>query len=126
MPANTANGFPYPLGTDRVMDGDDAIHSLASAVDALASASAAGVAPITIPAGAQNSGNVAVTFPAGRFVTPPAVACSIGYGASVGYVCSTMYPTTTTGCVIRTGTRDGSNLGASTGVTVFWIARVMG
>lgn len=32
--ANTPNGFPYPLGTDRVMDGDDAIHALASSVDA--------------------------------------------------------------------------------------------
>lgn len=33
MPANTPNGFPYPLGTDRLMDGDDAIHNLATAID---------------------------------------------------------------------------------------------
>lgn len=33
MPANTPNGFPYPLGTDRLMDGDDSIHNLATAID---------------------------------------------------------------------------------------------
>lgn len=34
MPANTPDkAFPYPLGSDRLMDGDDAIHALALAVD---------------------------------------------------------------------------------------------
>lgn len=33
MPANTPNGVPYPLGTDRLSDGDDAIHNLALWVD---------------------------------------------------------------------------------------------
>lgn len=33
MPANTTHGLPYPLGTDRVMDGDNAIKALAEAVD---------------------------------------------------------------------------------------------
>jgi hypothetical protein len=33
MPSTTPNGLPYPIGTDRVMDGDDAIKSLATAVD---------------------------------------------------------------------------------------------
>lgn len=34
MPATTpTNGLPYPLGTDRVMDGDDAIKALAEALD---------------------------------------------------------------------------------------------
>lgn len=37
MPATTPNlALPYPLGTDRVMDGDDAIHSLATALDGTA------------------------------------------------------------------------------------------
>lgn len=31
--ANTPKGYPYPVGTDRVMDGDDAIRALAEAVD---------------------------------------------------------------------------------------------
>jgi len=34
MPANTARGFPYPLGTDPLSQGDDTIHSLASYLDA--------------------------------------------------------------------------------------------
>lgn len=31
--ATTGKGYPYPVGTDRVMDGDDAIKALAEAVD---------------------------------------------------------------------------------------------
>src|SRR5262245_26911746 len=31
--ANTANGFPYPLGTDKVMDGDNVIQALAQKCD---------------------------------------------------------------------------------------------
>lgn len=34
MATKTANGFPYPVGTDRVMDGDDAIRALAEYTDA--------------------------------------------------------------------------------------------
>jgi|SRR5215471_1582865 len=34
MPSSTARGFPYPLGTDPLSQGDDAIHSLASYLDA--------------------------------------------------------------------------------------------
>ncbi len=33
MGSQTAHGFPYPVGTDRVMDGDDAIKALADATD---------------------------------------------------------------------------------------------
>jgi hypothetical protein len=33
MGSNTPNGLPYPVGTDRVMDGDDAIKALALALD---------------------------------------------------------------------------------------------
>lgn len=31
--ALTPGGLPYPVGTDKVVDGDDAIHALATAVD---------------------------------------------------------------------------------------------
>jgi hypothetical protein len=31
--ANTPGGLPYPLGTDKVVDGDDAIHALATWLD---------------------------------------------------------------------------------------------
>lgn len=36
MPSNTPNGLPYPVGTDRVADGDNAIRALAEAVDPFA------------------------------------------------------------------------------------------
>jgi len=34
MGSTTTKGYPYPVGTDRVMDGDDAIAALAQAVEA--------------------------------------------------------------------------------------------
>jgi hypothetical protein len=34
MGDTTTNGYPFPVGTDRVMDGDNAIEALAEAVDA--------------------------------------------------------------------------------------------
>lgn len=34
MGSTTSKGYPYPVGTDRVMDGDDAIKALAEAVNA--------------------------------------------------------------------------------------------
>ena len=41
MPASTpVYGFPYPLGTDRVMDGDNAIEALARAVESQIAAAA--------------------------------------------------------------------------------------
>lgn len=33
MGSTTTRGYPYPVGTDRVMDGDNAMQSLAEAVD---------------------------------------------------------------------------------------------
>ena len=33
MGSTTSKGYPFPVGTDRVMDGDDAIRALAEAVD---------------------------------------------------------------------------------------------
>lgn len=33
MPANTTHGLPYPLGTEPIAQGDDAIHNLAVALD---------------------------------------------------------------------------------------------
>jgi hypothetical protein len=34
MAGTTTNGFPYPLGSDRVRDGDDTIKALAEAIEA--------------------------------------------------------------------------------------------
>ena len=70
MPATTARGYPYPLGTDRVADGDDAIHSLATQIDTALGASAAGTVGIT-HASAGTTASASVTFPVGRFTAPP-------------------------------------------------------
>lgn len=67
MPATTPNGLPYPVGTDLVRDGDDAIRDLALAVDHrdwTAEVFTGNVAP-----GVSN--NVAFTFPVGWFTEPP-------------------------------------------------------
>lgn len=63
----TPKGYPYPEGTDLVMDGDDAIQALAEAVDAKSTYGiAAGTVQVTgITVG--NAQSVTVTFPAGRF-----------------------------------------------------------
>ena len=71
-PASTARGYPYPLGTDPVMQGDDAMHSLADALDVKAGSSAAGSLTITIGS-AMTPVTVSVTFPTGRFKVAPVV-----------------------------------------------------
>src|SRR5262245_739598 len=103
MPANTAKGYPYPLGTDRVMDGDDAIHNLASAIDTKLGAQASG--KVTIPVASNNpTYGVAVTYPVGRFVNAPAVS-----------VCCAVNPPTNAVASI------GSSGGSVTGVTIFGV-----
>lgn len=49
-------GFPYPVGTDRVMDGDNAIEALARAVEGSIKA---GTAALTTNA----TGDASITFP---------------------------------------------------------------
>jgi hypothetical protein len=73
--ATTPNGYPYPVGTDRVMDGDDAIHNLATKVDDRLSG---GVWSMTVSCPTTNGSNVttAVTFPAGKFTQPPNVTAT--------------------------------------------------
>lgn len=70
MPATTPNGLPYPLGTDRVMDGDDAIKALATAIRYC-------VVSGTVNFAATPTAPVAVTFPAGLFTAAPHVSAAI-------------------------------------------------
>jgi hypothetical protein len=88
--ATTPKGYPYPLGTDRVMDGDDVIHELAEAVDTKTGVSASGTAITPVPSGLNNPTNVTVTFPVGLFTAPPAVV------------------TTAIGTVVRAGTQTAT------------------
>jgi hypothetical protein len=80
MPANTAKGYPYPLGTDRLMDGDDAIHSLATAVDTKSGVSTSGTVNVNVTTGGTPA-SVAVTFPAGLFSAVPNVITTCISGA---------------------------------------------
>lgn len=75
MPANTAKGYPYPLGTDRVMDGDDAIKALASKIPQV-QGGAANVAPVA-NAVASLVVNFPVPFPVG---TVPHVVATVSAG----------------------------------------------
>jgi hypothetical protein len=77
MPSTTPKGFPYPLGTDRLMDGDDAIHDLALAVDTKVGVIAAGLATIPAPGALNTVASVAVTLPAGRFTSTPFAVASV-------------------------------------------------
>ena len=74
MPDTTATGWPYPLGTDRVMDGDDAIHAVAAAADArVGFGICSGVVLLPAPSGLNVVVNMPILFPAGMFSTPPVV-----------------------------------------------------
>lgn len=86
MPANTAKGYPYPLGTDRVTDGDDAIKNLATAVDTKLPARSC-IATGTVQITNAVAANATVTFPAGRFTTPPRVSViPVGSSVYIAYV----------------------------------------
>jgi hypothetical protein len=67
MPANTARGYPYPLNTDPVTNGDDTIKALAEAVNNQLGAIACGGVSITSTGTNPSNGSTAVTFPVGRF-----------------------------------------------------------
>jgi hypothetical protein len=105
MGSTTANGLPYPVGTDRVMDGDNAIQALAEAIDAAAlfagntgvlTAAAAGFTPASGITGLTGSclrrnGVVAVSFsftvtagfPDGEFANRDVVVIPAGWAPLV-------------------------------------------
>lgn len=113
--ATTAKGFPYPLGTDRVMDGDDAIKALAQKIDTALGLMASGTTSVVLSNQSQSS--TTVTFPAGRFTATPAVTASTASGT---YLANTVSPTTTS-VQIWAAHRDGTAQSGT--VSVAWIAR---
>ena len=68
MPGSTPNGYPYPLGTEPISQGDDAIKALATAVDRISG----GEVGIVIAASTAG-GQINVTFPVGQYAVPPLV-----------------------------------------------------
>jgi hypothetical protein len=112
--ANTAKGYPYPVGTDRVMDGDNVIRSLAEAVDTKLGCAAGGLVTIT-PSSAGAATAVAVTFPAGRFTVAPWMVSNMSAGSN------TDRQTGVTG-VTTTGATITLTSATAAGVPIYWIA----
>jgi hypothetical protein len=118
---NTPHGYPYPVGTDLISNGDDVMRSLGQALDSRAGASASGSAVVVISA-QSDPANVAVTFPAGRFATAPypTVTAITSVPQNCHVSVSTAAPVTTAGFTI-TGTRT---VGAGN-ITVHWQAEAV-
>jgi hypothetical protein len=106
--ATTPKGYPYPIGTDRVVDGDNAIQALATAVDTILGLSACGVVSIPITAPGVNA-SVTVTFPVGRFTAPPQVQATHNNVSTTNARQPTVNAgATATSCVIS-GSRDSGS-----------------
>lgn len=115
MPASTPHGYPYPLGTDRVMDGDDAIHNLATAVDTQLGAAAQGTVSCPITA-VSTPVSVSITFPSGRFNAVPAVTLGAG-GTNPDFFRVSVSNVTATGCILW-----GYRATGSAAFPISWIA----
>lgn len=118
MGSQTAKGYPYPLGTDRVMDGDDAIKALAEAVDGKIGVAAMG----TFPGGSLASGvvNVAITYPVGRFTAAPTL---IGLAVHPDTTVGVLNSSTTGGTLaVQQRTSAGAIITTGTSRTGVWIA----
>lgn len=114
MPANTPKGYTYPVGTDRVMDGDNSIRTLAEQVDTNLGRAAGGLVTIT-PSGAGAATPVAVTFPAGRFTVAPYMVSNMSAGSN------TDRQTGVTG-VTTTGATITLTSATAAAVPVYWLA----
>lgn len=79
MAVSTPKNIPYPLGTDRVMDGDDAMRRIAQSVDNMVQGRAESI-PVTT---ADTNGTLAVTFPV-PYASPPVVVTGLNQGPPAG------------------------------------------
>ena len=66
MPGSTTKGYPYPLATDRVADGDDTLRAFAAKADVGAGISCCGEVSVPYP-GSAAPNSVTVTYPVGLF-----------------------------------------------------------
>ena len=117
----TAKGYPYPEGTDLVMDGDDAIKALATAIDTkLPAAMTSGTADLGNVTG-QATGSKTVTFPVGLFTVAPIGATTgvTSFPSSRGKANS--YGSATTTSMIVYAFYDGATT-ATAPIVVAWHA----
>jgi hypothetical protein len=81
MPSQTSvKNLPFPLGTDRVMDGDDQIRKLAQSVDNMAQG---GLANINVTTGGSPS-TLVVTFPVAYAAVPVVTTGVQGSSPNIG------------------------------------------
>lgn len=111
--ATTTQGFPYPVPTDPIAGGADAIKNLAQKIDDVVGVFACGV--VTATGTGTNTATANVTFPAGRFPTTPFVVCIATSGVSVWVVSATA-----TGCVLGVKRTDDGVFSSSHGIN--WVA----
>lgn len=118
--ANTTHGYPYPLGTDRLTDGDDVIHSLATAVDTQLGVAASGLVTTPVPGALNTAVSVTVTFPVGRFNVAPNVLVSANINNPHTAAVSA------TGVSATGVTVNGSRLSGALGaIPIWWLAHVI-
>ena len=86
MPGSTPRlALPFPLGTDPLSGGDDAIGALAAKLEALNLAWQMAAGTITLSTTSlASAGSVftPITFPVGRFTLPPLVLVTMGSASS--------------------------------------------
>jgi hypothetical protein len=112
MPGATTHAYPYPVGTDPVSDGDDAIKNLAEKVEAnLKGGIYSGAASVNVTA-LNTPATLVVTFPVGFFTMAPRVATAAYVNPQVTFVGLSASPSATSMTVSATRT------GGSVPVTV--------
>lgn len=117
MPSNNAQGYPYPVGTDRVMDGDDSIKNLADAVGTKVGARVVSGQNSVLLNNAA-SGNTAVTFPVGAFTQIPRVVVAVATATTGAYAIQSAV--STSGFTLTGVSRSGSAITST--VWCDWIA----
>lgn len=110
--ATTPNGLPYPVGTDRVMDGDDAIKALATAIRVFSTT-------VTVNLSTSPTAAILVTFPAGLFTAPPVV---VGFMNGAGTTAWRGGANTVTATSCQLFAQSNSGSGGSGTATVSCIA----
>lgn len=95
MPGTTAKGYPYPLGTELVSEGDNVLQQLAQAIDVQLGKVAAGAVPVTTTSSAAAS--LAVTFPVGRFTAAP-ICLAMAGATAIDTVRASCAGVTAAGC----------------------------
>lgn len=109
--ATNAAGFPYPLGTDRVMDGDDAIKALADKVSWFQTGT------VALAGDATANRIVPVTFPV-QFPRAPIVFLI----ALTGLTAATQNQHVSPSSITPTGFSANGVRNNTTTITVQWVA----